>query len=106
MATKKAASLNSSLLVRKGEAASAHMVPPPPASDDLVKLTVKLTPDEHLRLLQLGLRTRPRRSNQEMIREAVLQYLDAAAAEDADHPHDGQSDPDVRAIERRRGERR
>lgn len=76
MATKKAASLSSGLLARKGEASPAHVVTPPSASDETVKLTVKLTPDEHLRLLQLGLRTRPRRSNQEMIREAILQYLD------------------------------
>jgi hypothetical protein len=81
MATKKAASLNSGLLVRKGEASPAHVVTQPLVSEDLVKLTVKLTPDEHLRLLQLGLRTRPRRSNQEMIRDAVLQYLDAAEGE-------------------------
>jgi len=77
MATKKVASLNNTLLARKGEAAPALVVPPTPAGEETVKLTVKLTPDEHLRLLQLGLRTRPRRSNQEMIREAVLQYLDA-----------------------------
>jgi hypothetical protein len=67
---------------------------------------VQLTPDEHLRLLQLGLQTRPRRSNQEMIRDAVLQYLDAAEAENPDNPHHGPSDPDGRAIERRRGEHR
>jgi hypothetical protein len=77
MARKTAASLSSTLLARKGEAAPPHVVTQPPASEDLVKLTVKLTPDEHMRLLQLGIRNRPRRSNQEMIREAVLQYLDA-----------------------------
>jgi hypothetical protein len=77
MATRKVASLNSGILARKGEAAPAHVVTPTPASAEMVKLTLKLTPDEHLRLLQLGLRTRPRRSNQEMIREAVLKYLDA-----------------------------
>jgi hypothetical protein len=83
MATKKVASLRSTLLARKGEAAPSHMATQPPACQDLVKLTVKLTPDEHMRLLQLGLRTRPRRSNQEMIRAAVLQYLDAAEAAEA-----------------------
>jgi hypothetical protein len=81
MATKKVASLSSTLLARKGEAAPANVVLP--ANNETVKLTVKLTPDEHLRLLQLGLRTRPRRSNQEMIRAAVLQYLDAAEAAEA-----------------------
>jgi hypothetical protein len=77
MATKKVASLSSTLLARKGEAGPANVVTPTPARDETVKLTVKLTPDEHMWLLQLGLRSRPRRSNQEMIRDAVLQYLDA-----------------------------
>ena len=60
------------LLARKGEASPAHVVTATPAGEELVKLSVKLTPEEHLRLIQLGLRSRPRRSNQEMIREAVL----------------------------------
>jgi hypothetical protein len=77
MATKKVASLSSTLLARKGEAAPGHVVTPTPAREEVVKLSVKLTEDEHLRLMQLGLRSRPRRSNQEMIREAVLRYLDA-----------------------------
>ncbi len=77
MARKPVASLKDTLLARKGEASPAHVVIPTPASDELVKLSVKLTPEEHLRLMQLGLRSRPRRSNQEMLREAVLQYLDA-----------------------------
>lgn len=47
----------------------------------MVKLTLKLTPEEHRRLVQLGLRMRPRRSNQEMVREAVLRYL--AEADDS-----------------------
>jgi hypothetical protein len=78
MARTSAASLKSTRLARTGEASPAHSVTPPPASEDRVKLTLKLTPDEHRRLVQLGLRTRPRRSNQEMIREAVLQYLEEA----------------------------
>ncbi|HEX9867046.1 MAG TPA: hypothetical protein VGC99_00375 [Candidatus Tectomicrobia bacterium] len=48
---------------------------------------VKLTPDEHVRLVQLGLRSRSRRNNREMIREAVLRYLDAAEAEDPGPTH-------------------
>jgi hypothetical protein len=77
MATKKAASLSGTLLPRKGEAAPGHVVPPAPARETTVKLSVKLTDAEHLRLMQLGLRSRPRRSNQEMIHEAVLRYLEA-----------------------------
>jgi hypothetical protein len=74
------ASLKDSLLARKGEASPAHGVTPTPAGEEMVKLSVKLTPEEHLRLLQLGLRRRPRRSNQEMIRQAVLLYLEAEEA--------------------------
>jgi hypothetical protein len=99
MALKSAASLKSTLLARKGEASPAHGVSPLPAGEALVKLTVKLTPEEHLRLLQLGLRTRPRRSNQEMIREAVLQYVAAAEAEDSaptDQGSDGRRPVDVK----------
>jgi hypothetical protein len=75
---RKPASLRSTLLARKGEASPAHVVTPSPASEETVKLSVKVTPEEHLRLIHLGLRSRPRRSNQEMLREAVLQYLAAA----------------------------
>jgi hypothetical protein len=49
-----------------------------------VKLSVKLT-EEHLRLMQLGLWSRPHRSNQVMLREAVLKYLDAEEEDDVSH---------------------
>ena len=80
MARKPVASLKDTLLARKGEASPAHVVTPTAASEELVKLSVKVTPEEHLRLIQLGLRRRPRRSNQEMLREAVLRYLEAEEA--------------------------
>lgn len=86
MATKKGASLNRIMLAHKGEASPTRGVTPSPAGEETVKLTVKLTPDEHQRLLYLGMRTRPRRSNQEMIREAVLQYLDTAEEAHDEHP--------------------
>lgn len=73
----KPGSLRSTLLARKGEASPAHVVTTPPASEELVKLSVKVTPEEHRRLMQLGLRSHPRRSNQDMLREAVLRYLEA-----------------------------
>jgi hypothetical protein len=57
MATKKVASLSSTPRARKGEAAPVNVVTPTLARDETVKLTVKLTPDEHMRLLQLGLRS-------------------------------------------------
>jgi hypothetical protein len=81
MARKPVASLKSTLLARKGEASPAHVVTPTPASEDMVKLSLKLTPEEHMRLMHLGLRSHPRRSNQEMLHEAVLQYLDAEEGE-------------------------
>ena len=74
------ASLKETLLARKGEASPAHVVTPTPAAEEFVKLSVKVTPEEHLRLMQLGLRSHPRRSNQEMLREAVLRYLEAEDA--------------------------
>jgi hypothetical protein len=42
---------------------------------------VKVTPEEHRRLMLLGLQSHPRRSNQEMLREAVLGYLEAEEAQ-------------------------
>jgi len=81
MAIKKAASLNSGLLARKGEASPAPVVTQPPAAEDLVKLTVKVTPDEYQQLLLLGMLSRPKRSNQEMLHEAVVQYLEASQAD-------------------------
>jgi hypothetical protein len=63
-------------------ASPAHVMTATPAGEELVKLSVKLTSEEHLRLMQLGLRSRPRRSNQEMLREAVLKYLDAEEEDD------------------------
>jgi hypothetical protein len=75
------ASLKDTLLARKGEASPAHVVTPTPATEESVKLSVKVTPEEHRRLMLLGLRSHPRRSNQEMLREAVLRYLEAEEAQ-------------------------
>jgi hypothetical protein len=75
------ASLKDTLLARKGEASPAHVVTPTPATEDSVKLSVKVTPEEHRRLMLLALQSHPRRSNQEMLREAVLGYLEAEEAQ-------------------------
>jgi hypothetical protein len=75
MARKPIASVKDTLLARKGEASPAHVATAMPAGDETVKLSVRLTREEHMRLLQLGLRSRARRSNQEMLHEAVLRYL-------------------------------
>ena len=82
---RKPASLKDTLLARKGEASPAHVVTATPAGEELVKLSVKFAAEEHLRLMQFGLRSRPRRSNQEMLREAVLKYLDAAEEDNVSH---------------------
>ena len=82
MATKKVASPKQHAACPQGRGGPGIVVSPTPAGEQTVKLTVKLTEDEHQRLLYLGMRTRPRRSNQDMIRAAVLQYLEEAEAED------------------------
>ena len=49
---------------------------PPPAEEPRVKaMTLKLTARDYQRLLRAGLM--PRRTNQEMMEEAVLAWLDA-----------------------------
>jgi hypothetical protein len=79
MATKPVASLKSTLLARKGEAAPTP-TKPPPLRADMVRVTLMLSADEHVELVKLGLMTRPRRSNQEMMREAVQRYLKTEVA--------------------------
>ena len=45
MARKPVASLKSTLLARKGEASPAHVATSTPASEETVKLSVKLNPE-------------------------------------------------------------
>jgi len=92
MARKPVASLKSTLLARNGDASPPPVAMPSPASEEMVKLTVKLTPEEHLRPLQLDLRSRSLRSNQGMIREAVLRDEDEAEAEDPGPTDQGWND--------------
>jgi hypothetical protein len=83
MANAKPSPLRSDLLSRKGAAVSApeelisnpDPADEPPRREAPVGVTVKLPPDLYLRLKRRGLRTTPRKTNQEMIVEAVRAYL-------------------------------
>jgi hypothetical protein len=55
MVGKSAASLKSALLASQGEASAAHVVTATPSSEELVKLSLNLALEEHLRLMQLDL---------------------------------------------------
>jgi hypothetical protein len=88
---------------RKGDASPAQVVTPPPASDDIVRVTVKFSADEHARLVTHGLHYRPRNSNQEMIHDVVMRWI---PAKNPDRPHGGPSAPDVRTIDSYGGEQR
>jgi hypothetical protein len=79
---RKPAFLKDTLLACKGEASPAHVVTATPAGEELVRLSVKLTSEEYLRLMQLGLQSRPHRTNREILRETVLEYLDAEEEDD------------------------
>jgi hypothetical protein len=76
MASRKPARLEASLLAVQGEAAPAPMSTVAPTSDDdRIALTVKLPLDTYLALKARGVRRRPRKSNQQMILEAIEAYL-------------------------------
>jgi len=75
--------LEGSLIARKGAAVPAHAssmtstttttVEKPRAEP--ISLTVKLEPELYLRLRRRGMRTKPRKSNQVVIMEAIKAYL-------------------------------
>ena len=83
MATRKAAPLHGSLMTRK-----RAVVPPQPATvasaappttemsrAEPIALTVKVDPELYFQLKHRGMRFKPRKSNQEMIVEAIRTYL-------------------------------
>lgn len=78
MATRKTAPLDGSLIAHKGQAAPARTAEQ--MREEPVALTVKLSPDLYFRLKRYGMRHMPHRTNQEMIVEALVNYLDAAGA--------------------------
>jgi hypothetical protein len=78
MATRKTAALDGSLIARKGTAAPAQA--PATATverprEDPIALTVKLAPELYFQLKRRGMRTKPRKTNQQMIVEAIEAYL-------------------------------
>jgi hypothetical protein len=87
MATRKAAPLEADLIARKGEAAPAQIptTASPPASTvphgtkDTVALTVRLDPARYRRLIAYGAQFTPRKTNQEILVEALDAYLDHVA---------------------------
>jgi hypothetical protein len=72
MATRKTAPLDSGLIARKGEAAPATVGSP---RQEPIAVTVKLNPELYWELKQWGMRTKPRKTNQDMIVEAIQAYL-------------------------------
>jgi hypothetical protein len=84
MATRKAASLEADLIIRKGEAAPALAPTPasPPASmvphgtKETVTLTVRLDQERYRRLVAYAAGFIPRKTHQEILVEALDAYLD------------------------------
>jgi hypothetical protein len=74
MATRKTASLDGGLIARKGQAAPAA-VPTTTATKDTIAVTVRLDPELYLRLKSYGVSFRPRKTNQQVIVEAINAYL-------------------------------
>jgi hypothetical protein len=83
MAKAKTAALESSLIARKGAAVPAQappiMSPATPTEEkpreEPIALTVKLAPELYFQLKRRGMRTKPRKSNQAPIVEAIKAYL-------------------------------
>ena len=78
MATQKTAPLAGGLIARKGDAAPARVVEQP--REEPIAITVKLNADLYFRLKRYGMRTKPRKTNQQMVVEAITDYLAAAGA--------------------------
>ncbi len=77
MASRKTAPLEGGLIARKGEAAPAAVGSP---RQEPIAVTVKLDADLYWRLKRWGMRTKPRKTNQDMIVEAIRDYLVAMEA--------------------------
>lgn len=83
MAKAKTAPLESTLIARKGAAVPAQAVPMTNAStitaekprEDPIALTVKLDPELYIQLKRRGMGTKPRKSNQALIVEAIKAFL-------------------------------
>jgi hypothetical protein len=74
MASRKTAPLDGGLIARKGEAVPATVGSP---RHEPIAVTVKLDPALYWRLKHHGMSTKPRKTNQDMIVEAIRDYLAA-----------------------------
>jgi hypothetical protein len=74
MASRKTAPLEGGLIARKGEATPAAVGTP---RQEPIAVTVKLDPELYWELKHLGMQTKPRKTNQDMIVEAIRDYLAA-----------------------------
>jgi hypothetical protein len=74
MATRKTASLDGTLIARKGTAVPAQ-ASPTLATKDTIAVTVRLDPELYLALKGRDVSFRPRKTNQDMIVEAIKAYL-------------------------------
>lgn len=72
MASRKTAPLDGGLIARKGEAVPSAVGTP---RQEPIAVTVKLDPALYWELKHLGMRTKPRQTNQEMIVEAIKAYI-------------------------------
>jgi hypothetical protein len=87
MAKAKTAPLESTLIARKGTAAPAQAAPmsraaiPPEEKprEGAIALTVKLDPELYFQLKRRGMGTKPRKSNQALIVEAIKAFLGQGA---------------------------
>ena len=81
MSKRKAAHLDAELLVRKGAASPATTAPHAAAADDepstkeTTAVTLRLDRERYRRLVSYGARFMPRRTNQEILIEALDAYL-------------------------------
>lgn len=75
MASRKTAPLDGGLIARKGEAAPAAVGTP---RQEPIAVTVKLDPALYWELKHLGMQTKPRKTNQDMIVEAIKAYVQQA----------------------------
>jgi hypothetical protein len=76
MATRKTVPLDGSLIARKGEAVPARTAER--TRDAPIAVTVKLEAELYWELKRLGMRTKPRKTNQDMIVEAITDYVQRA----------------------------
>ena len=81
MATRKAASLDARLIARKGEVSPAKAptpdeAPPSRGTKQTIALTLPLDPERYQRLIAYGAQFTPRKTNQDILVEALDAYLD------------------------------